>query len=238
MMDRSFLEKLEEAFGPKTYLIDGHTYASDQLVHVKEPVPNPVPVESLTGIVDYLTANPDAIGAAVIHVSGHDAVGVYGPLLPLSQQRPLYLAASYRSPLLQGFFGSFHEAETFVIVTQSLFAQTPDRDVLLAMVGNLTAETVASASDDGVSQRASMRSGIVHKENVLIKNPYFLAPYRTFSEIEQPESEFILRLRGGGEGKLPTAGLFPADGGAWRLEVMQRIRTWLMEKLPGRTVIA
>ena len=45
-----------------------------------------------------------------------------------------------------------------------------------------------------------------------------LRPYRTFKEIDQPESQFLLRLNENG-----NIGLFEADGGMWKLEAKKSI---------------
>jgi len=58
-------------------------------------------------------------------------------------------------------------------------------------------------------------------------NPIRLRPYRTFREIEQPASLFVLRLQKGRDGELPRAALFEADGGQWKLEACQAIKHWL-----------
>ena len=61
-------------------------------------------------------------------------------------------------------------------------------------------------------------------------------PRRTFPEIDQPESPYILRLREG-----PQAALFRADDQAWRVEAIASIGAWLQDRLqaaPGCVVIA
>lgn len=62
-------------------------------------------------------------------------------------------------------------------------------------------------------------------------NPVTLAPYRTFREIAQPESQFVFRLRGGVEGALPHAALFEADGAEWKLAAVGRIASFLRRAL-------
>lgn len=70
---------------------------------------------------------------------------------------------------------------------------------------------------------------IARVENVVIPPRVKLAPYRTFIEIEQPESEFVFRARKADD--LPHFALFEADGGAWRIESMKRIKAYLENKL-------
>jgi len=90
----------------------------------------------------------------------------------------------------------------------------------------ITEDEVKQLGDDGVSQSITVKGGVARRENVEVPNPVILAPYRTFPEIEQPESRFIFRMRTG-----PQAALYEADGGAWRNEAMARIKDWLEEQL-------
>ena len=68
--------------------------------------------------------------------------------------------------------------------------------------------------------------------------PYVnMQPFRTFLEVEQPESVFLLRLDGNG-----NVGLFEADGGVWKLEATRNISEYFDEKLAelicsGRVVV-
>ena len=57
---------------------------------------------------------------------------------------------------------------------------------------------------------------------VPVPNPVALVPFRTFIEVEQPESKFVFRVKDG-----PQMGLFEADGGEWRLAAMLRIKEYL-----------
>lgn len=53
-----------------------------------------------------------------------------------------------------------------------------------------------------------------------------LQPYRTFLEVEQPASDFLLRLD-----KEGRPALYEADGGAWKLEAKRNIAAYLCEQL-------
>lgn len=46
-----------------------------------------------------------------------------------------------------------------------------------------------------------------------------------------------LRVQGGGASSWPTVGLFEADGGAWRLVAVDRVRDWLTENLPNTVAV-
>ena len=49
---------------------------------------------------------------------------------------------------------------------------------------------------------------------------------RTIQEVEQPESEFLLRLDEDGR-----IGLFEADGGMWKLKAQETVKAFLDEQL-------
>jgi len=72
-----------------------------------------------------------------------------------------------------------------------------------------------------------VRKGGACLEAAAVPNPVMLAPYRTFPEVEQPASPFVLRLKQGPEGGRPSLALFEADGGKWQLEAVKRVRTYL-----------
>jgi hypothetical protein len=66
-----------------------------------------------------------------------------------------------------------------------------------------------------------------------IPNPVKLSPFRTFIEVEQPESLFVLRGRKG-----PQWALFEADGGLWKIKAIQNIKNWLEKKELNVPIIA
>lgn len=53
-----------------------------------------------------------------------------------------------------------------------------------------------------------------------------LRPFRTFLEVEQPESEFLLRVD-------PDEGIgfFEADGGIWKLEAKKNIADYFLKNM-------
>lgn len=124
------------------------------------------------------------------------------------------------------YFGDFQDIESMNIGLQSKFEDSKDRNTVLAVIGNLKEETVNNYGDDGTSQSVTAKTGIAQVDNVRVPNPVNLAPYRTFSEVAQPLSPFIFRMRKG-----PEAALFEADGGAWKLEAMQNIKEYLTDNL-------
>lgn len=69
-------------------------------------------------------------------------------------------------------------------------------------------------------------SGIALSTLVEVKPRVVLKPFRTFVEVDQPESEFLLRISDKGE-----IGLFPADGGVWKLEATRNVAKYFETEL-------
>ena len=64
------------------------------------------------------------------------------------------------------------------------------------------------------------------KRNVEINPRVKLQPFRTFLEVAQPESEYLLRVDENGR-----IGLFEADGGVWKLEAKRNVKEYLAVEL-------
>jgi hypothetical protein len=130
-------------------------------------------------------------------------------------------------------FGAYQSIEAVIIALQSQFWPTDDRAKILEVLGNLRSERVATEIDDGVTQNVTTRKTLAYGlENVPVPRIVTLMPYRTFAEVDQPASNFILRLKmGEREGQPTQAALFEADGGRWKLEAIESIRTYLDNEL-------
>lgn len=91
---------------------------------------------------------------------------------------------------------------------------------------------VLPGSDE--ARAMTVTSGLKRFEAV--RSRISLRPYRTFTEVEQPESEFILRLDD--EGRV---GIIEADGGAWKMTAKANIaayfETTLSEEVRSGSVV-
>lgn len=194
----------------------------------KEYLPASLQINTLSGVVEYVKNGTDKEFVSdgwMIHVVDPATVTVVSGLFGRAEQRREYLRASAQAVLsgVDFVYGNFYDAESFNIKLQSLFVDNNDKDQVLRLVGNIKQENVRQTGDDGVTQSVTARSGIVRVEEVPVPNPVDLMPFRTFREVSQPLSNFILRLRQGRDGTMPTCALFEADGGAWKLKAIQSI---------------
>lgn len=203
------------------------------------PLAKTLGVSTLGSLRDYVTANKDqlALDRCVVHVVSPAVVQVLGPLDTRARVRETYLHAA-ATDSLEGFLGKFMSLEDFVIGLQVRFADADDRTRILSLLSNVKHETVKTALDDGVTQVVQARAGVALISDVAVPNPVLLCAYRTFRDVVQPSSLFVLRVQAGRSGGLPEVGLFEADGGAWRLQAVARIREWLIDALPAISVLA
>ncbi len=204
------------------------------------PLAKTLGVSTLGSLRDYLAANKDALALdrLVVHVVAANVVQVLGPLDGRARVRETYLHAT-AADLTAGFLGKFMSLEEFLIGLQVRFADADDRKRLLALLSNVKHESVKTALDDGVTQVVQARAGVALVSDVAVPNPVLLCAYRTFRDVVQPSSLFVLRVQAGRSGGLPEVGLFEADGGAWTLQAIARVREWLIGALPpGLAVLA
>jgi len=231
------IQELVEGGEPKVLEIEGRTYTTKKLEPVLWPVSTPLPFPSLAGLVAFFGCGLDTNGPDMrraVHVVSHGHVRIiseeFGPRL----QRHVLAEASPEWPAFP--FGSFREQEAFLIGLQTLFVRTAILEDLLRICGVATADEIRMAEDDGVTQTLTAKAGITFKDRVQLPSPVTLQPFRTFREVEQPPSPFILRARRSPAGGLELA-LFEADGGAWKLEALERVKKYLREQLPGALIL-
>lgn len=219
----------------------------------KEAEPSPIRATTLQAVVDFVGAQiaqkdvavsvvsaQTAAGEGpftepvVVHIESPTSVKVLSPFVGSMRQRFTYLEASPLLPKL--ILGEHMAMEPFMIQLMTCFMQSDERTDLQKLCSNLGYGIKSEVEDDGLSQSVAVKTATTRVASVTAKNPWQLAPYRSFSEIDQPETSYILRLKGD-ENVLPTAALFEADGGIWRVTAIKRIGEWLTDRLPEGTIL-
>jgi hypothetical protein len=217
---------------PTIQEIRGETYSDKPLHRINYyPKAEPIKMNTLSSLIEYLKAGIDIPFDACyfIHVQSPTKVSVFSPFLP-DKDRECLVEVTAQIPTFD--FGRFIDHETFCINLQSKFLNdsNTDRALLLKFAGTVEAGTVAEYGDDGVTQKATVKMGIASKGEAIIPSPAFLRPFRTFVEVEQPESSFIFRMNQDRGSNIQCA-LFEADGGEWKNRAMENIKTYLREAL-------
>lgn len=211
--------------------IDGTVY-TDKPLHLPEmPTIETLRTDNLSSIVNFIKHGWDAdlhdmddTVQKIIHVEDAGKVNLYSSVCNECMDRQKFMKAEWAGNKFP--FGQFMDAEKFNILLQTCFMETDDLKVIQQVVGNLRDEAVQNYGDDGVSQSVTIRTGIATVGQVRVPSPAKLRPYRTFLEVEQPASLFILRMREGGQ-----CALFEADGGLWRETARQNIRNYFEYEL-------
>jgi len=236
-MLKEFCEYLQ-GMKPEIFDIDGRKYTSGSLSKIAEPKPETLKVSNLESLVRYILdyGGNDCDGIVddkqklLVCVESPTKVSIYSKWLKGHVPRIKYLTAEARELNIRGI-GHFLRQDEFVISMRSCFTPVGDRDIVLQIAGNTTDVDETVYHDDGVGQTVKSKVGVdIQRTN--LPSSVKLAPYRTFTAVEQPVSEFILRVEKGGQ-----FALFEADGGAWWNQAMENIRQYLEEKLKGMPVV-
>lgn len=228
-LTREFLEKVEEMVQPQT-LTEGIRTFVDKPMHMlvdEIAADTPLHTNSLSSVADYIKSNADfdalaSDGRKIIHVEDEKTVWLYTEMNSFKKRSALLLASAWVSSFP---FGQWLSLENFIISVQANFVTDEHRDELLSFVATVKQDTGVEQQDDGVTQKVTTRSGVSLSRTSKVPNPITLRPFRTFSEVEQPESTFVFRIKAE-EGGGVKAALFAADGDAWRHDAILKIRDY------------
>ena len=226
-------EALEYILGlkePKMQEIHGQQYSDKQLYRIDRHLPRAEYIEmhTLTSLVDYIRGNIDYMAPKmIIDIKSPTRVELYS-MLDENRNRETLVRVEAMVPAFN--FDAFMEQEKFCISLQSKFLDILDRALVLKFAGTVESGTVAEYGDDGVTQKATVKTGIASKSDAVVPNPVALAPYRTFLEVEQPDSQFVFRMKADKYDGIHCA-IFEADGGAWKNIATERIKIFLRDAL-------
>lgn len=245
MMDGTFVKELADRLQPEPRTLrmaDGRELvfrpselpSGRQWEIIKQPGTTSLQLHTLQGLVDYLVAGIDPAPRTqfVVHVVDPSRVELRSAATQeLMGERVCLARVTMPEGTKEFAFGQWHPAEVFILSVQALFVPTPERDELLGLVSKIRGGDVRETNDTGYAQEVKATKGVAIVSNVVVSPRVRLQPYRTFREVEQPASDFVLRLRSTDDQK-PELLLAEADGGAWRLEAIKAVAAWLVARLP------
>ena len=213
----------EESLEPKTIEINGDTYCEKSLKRYHSfPTAVELRVNTLTAVVDYIKGKREELRETMIlHVVSPTQVRLYSGLIDERIREDLLRADAIVNEFV---FDHYYIQERFLIELQANFLETDDLRTIMQVAGNIKTGTTANYSDDGISQKTTVKMG-VELNDVIVPNPVKLRPYRTFAEIEQPESAYVFRIQDTDKG--PQFKLVEADGGLWKNATMRKIKEYL-----------
>jgi hypothetical protein len=198
-------------------------------------------VKSLSSIKTYLDGKIDDLDKerSFIHIVDEESVVLRKYYNTETKQRESIIEASPFVTKKDFKLNAFVELESFKISLLSMFEQTKDRDTLVDFISKISVKAGEEIEDDGLSQKvtASKMIGGHLNEKVNAPTTVKLKPFRTFTEVAQPESEFVLRLKHDKYSGVQV-GLFESDGGAWRVDAMKNINKWVLQNIKEIRVIS
>lgn len=203
------------------------TYTNVPLNKIEEPKRSALFTKSLSSVVDFIKDNFDGDVKVLVNVVDEQQVLVQTEL-NVNMHRETILNVEAEVP--HKTLNNYMDLEEFNIQLQSQFVPNEDSEKVLSIIGNLRSENVKNLGDDGITQMVEVRKGVTMAQDEPVPNPVHLKPFRSFTEIAQPESPFVFRLKQRGDDTVIGA-LFEADGGAWKNTARQSIKEYLAEAL-------
>lgn len=203
----------------------------DRRVYVPEvPAPgsaDPLKVSTLRAVADYLTFGEAEREHHFLHIADPATVRLVGRIEEYHRTREVLLEAHYTPPDILAYRQA-SELEVAVVQLMSCFATGGDRSWAIELLKSVKSEGIEIREDDGLSQAVTVKAGVESVAIETTKNPITLHPFRTFADVEQVPVLTILRLVKG-----PGVRLIEADGGAWKLEAIARVKAKLEELIPA-----
>ena len=236
-MLKDMIREIVKMSTPVIHEIDGAVYSDKNLemVCLKKRQPECIDLTGLDSVCKMVRNEADHVARRIfIQVKNFAIVFVFTTLDDDEDRQYLYKCKA-DTPVVTT--GSFIPYEKAVIELRSLYIPTDDTQYLLTLLGSISKESKVTSTDNGVTQRVEAKSGIALNSLVEVKPRVVMKPFRTFVEVEQPESEFLLRINDRGE-----IGMFQADGGVWKLEATRNVAAYFEKELKdlidsGRVVV-
>jgi len=232
-MDREVIEKIEQLANPLVHRSDdGYEFVISKEGGVEEirlalDVQKTILLTSLDALVKMIKTEALEQHAAPLYI----AVSKFNSLICFKRPDPerrfiremLYEVEATDVPGWDGETAlSFEQA---LIAVRTRFQHTTDADYLLALLSEISCGAKITFADNGIATTVVSQKGVALQENAVIRPFVKLKPYRTFQEIEQPTSEFHIRISESG------IRFIESDGGMWKLEARKTILGFLDESL-------
>lgn len=234
-MIKSALQYIVGLKKAEVYEINGKNYV-DKDVDIVNPVTKccDLTVSTLSALCNYIKASCDKndLESKLLIVNSHEHISLSGETsCEQNFMRNNYIEARASIPHLCQH--NYMDMESFIVQLQTCFDRKQgDWESLIKLASTIQIKDEVKTSDDGMSQQITAKTGVACLGEVKLPNPVFLAPIRTFHEIEQPLSPFVFRISKDGQ-----MGLFEADGGAWKNEAIMRIKEYLEKELADSTSV-
>lgn len=242
-MLKEFIQHIQETTRPLVKEIDGKTFCishDGEVVEIMPDIfhPGTLALNSLDALVK-LIANEAAETATTLFVTVPDHLTVR------CFAKPDHAAREFRQV--------FYEAkatdvpgwgekvqmpfEEMQIALRTRFQETADTPYVQKLLSDISTGAKITYNDNGVATTIVTSKGVALQGSETIRPIVTLRPYRTFQEVEQPESTFLIRVSERG------ISFTEADGGMWKLKARETVKAFVeerlkAEKLGSRIIVA
>ncbi len=230
-MLKEFIEHIQKTTQPQIVTVSGRTFAVNaegEANEIRPDIDHPyaLTLQSLDALVKLVQTEATNMEAPLyITIPNHLTVNCFGQPNPNSQHhRQFYYEA--KATDVPGWGEKvemgFEEAQ---IALRTRFQETNDTQYALRLLSEISTGAKITLNDNGIATTVVTKKGIDLQANEAIRPIITLKPYRTFQEIEQPESIFLIRVN------TKNITFTEADGGMWKLKARQTVKAFLEEKL-------
>ncbi len=242
-MLKEFIEHLQKTTQPLIKEVGASTFcitAAGDVTEILPEIPNPdtLALNSLDSLVKMVLSEACKREKPLyITIPDHMTVRCFGqPQNEARYFRQIYYTANATD--VPGWESKqelgFEEAQ---IAMRTRFQETVDIAYLQKLLSEISTGAKVTLNDNGIATSVVTQKGVALQSNESIRPIVSLRPYRTFQEVAQPESPFLIRVN---ERRIA---FIEADGGMWKLKARETVKAFLEDKLSsevesGAVVIA
>lgn len=230
-MLKEFIKHIQETTQPQILTIGDSTFAvsADGGCSEIRPIidhPDILKLHSLDALVKLIQTEAAKVTAPLyITIPDHLTVHCFGQPQPDARFfRQVYYEA--KATDVPGWGEKvqlgFEEAQ---IALRTRFQETPDTIYAMKLLSDICCGAKVVYNDNGIATTVTTQKGVALQSNEQVRPIITLKPYRTFQEVEQPESIFLIRVNERG------ISFTEADGGMWKLRARETVKAFLEKKL-------
>lgn len=229
-MLKEFIKHIQETTQPKITTIGNSTFAISANGGINEirsaiDYPQALPLHSLDALVKLVRTEAANVEQLYITIPDHLNVCCFGhpdPERRWHRQTYYEVKATNVPGWGEKVEMSFYEMQ---IALRTRFQQTQDMPYVQKLLSEISTGAKVTFNDNGVATTIVTKKGIDLQANETIRPIVTLRPYRTFQEVDQPESVFLIRINDRG------ITFVEADGGMWKLRARETVKAFLEEKM-------
>ncbi len=230
-MLKEFIEHIQKTTQPLIHEVEGSTFVINADGEASEILPtmhhpDTIHLHSLDALVQLVQTEAIKMETPLyITIPDHMTVRCFGQPDPVARFfRQIYYEAhatdvpGWEPKATLGF----EEAQ---IALRTRFQETPDTVYAMKLVSDISLGAKVIYNDNGIATTITTQKGVALQTNEQIRPLVKLRPYRTYQEVEQPESVFLIRISDRG------ITFVEADGGMWKLTARETVKKYLEKRL-------